>query len=129
MKAMELQVQSFPSLPAVDRLVAVSGSVSPTTERQIKYSLQHGYMGVAVDPLDLLGGNKADVLRQTIETAVDGTKQGKSVLVYTALGPATDQGSKLASINNARQLIGEAGHDSQAGFGANRTEARDHRRR
>jgi 3-oxoisoapionate kinase len=108
MKAMELQVQSFPALPAVDRLMAVSGSVSPTTERQIKYSLQHGYMGVAIDPLELLGWNKEQVLRHTIETAVEGTRQGRSVLVYTALGPSTDQGLKLAAINNARQLIGEA---------------------
>lgn len=108
MKAMDLQKQSFPVLPASDRLMAVSGSVSPTTERQIKYSLQHGYTGLAIDPIELLGENKTEVLRQAIETSVEATKQGRSVLVYTALGPSTDKGSKFSSFRNARQNIGEA---------------------
>jgi 3-oxoisoapionate kinase len=107
-KAMDLQKQSFPELPAVDRLVAVSGSVSPTTERQIKYSLQHGFTGLAIDPLELLGENKSQVLQHAIEASVDVTKQGGSVLVYTALGPSTDKSANLHSIQNARQHIGEA---------------------
>jgi 3-oxoisoapionate kinase len=108
MKAMDLQKQSFPALPSVDRLVAVSGSVSPTTERQIKYSLQHGFRGLAIDPLELLGENKSDVLRNAIEASVDATKQGCSVLVYTALGPSSDKSAKLSAIQSARQNIGEA---------------------
>ena len=108
MKAMELQVQSFPALPGVDRLMAVSGSVSPTTERQIRYSLQNGYTGLAVDPLDILGENRRQILQAAIETSVEATRQGRSVLVYTALGPSTDKGEKLSSITNARQQIGEA---------------------
>jgi 3-oxoisoapionate kinase len=82
--------------------------VSPTTERQIKYSLQHGFTGLAIDPLELLGENKSQVLQHAIEASVDVTKQGGSVLVYTALGPSTDKSANLHSIQNARQHIGEA---------------------
>jgi uncharacterized protein YgbK (DUF1537 family) len=108
MKAMELQKQNFPSLPAVARLMAVSGSVSPTTERQIRYSLKNGFTGLAVDPLQLLGENKSGVLQKLIEDAVNLTQQGQSVLVHTAMGPSTDVGEKLSTIKNARQYIGEA---------------------
>jgi 3-oxoisoapionate kinase len=108
MKAMDLQTQSFPALPAVERLMAVSGSVSPTTERQIKYSLQNGFAGLAIDPLELLGESKAQVLRDAVETSIANAKQGRSVVVYTALGPSTDKGQTLLSIKNARQQIGEA---------------------
>jgi 3-oxoisoapionate kinase len=108
MKAMDLQVQSFPSLPKVDRLMAVSGSVSPTTERQIRYSLQHGFEGLAVDPLEVLGEGHAHVVQKAVRSSVDLLKQGRSVLVHTALGPASDQSEKLSAIKNARQRIGES---------------------
>ncbi len=108
MKAMDGQTQSFPALSAVERLMAVSGSVSPTTARQIKYSLKNGFAGLAIDPLELLGENKIQILQDAIDTAVAATKQGQSVLIHTALGTATDKGSKLSAIPDARQLIGEA---------------------
>jgi 3-oxoisoapionate kinase len=108
MKAMDMQKQSFPALPAVERLMVVSGSVSPTTERQIRYSLNNGYAGVAVDPLALFGERKTQVLQAAIQTSIDHLKRGQSVLVYSALGPATDQSKKLTEIKNARQHIGEA---------------------
>lgn len=108
MKAMDFQQISYPTLPAVDRLIAVSGSVSPTTERQIRYSLNNGFKGFAVDPLRLLGESRMQVLRNLIEEAVTSHQLGHSVLIHTALGPASDVGEKLNGIKNARQSLGEA---------------------
>ena len=44
----------LPAPGAVDRLAVVSGSVSPTTERQIGHALANGFDGIAVDPLELV---------------------------------------------------------------------------
>jgi 3-oxoisoapionate kinase len=107
-KALALASIAFPPLPGVDRLMAVSGSVSPTTERQIKFSLANGFAGLAVEPLELLGENKHAVLSRTVANAVKMLRAGQSVLVYTALGPTSDVGHKLSVIPNARQLLGEA---------------------
>ena len=43
----------FAALPAVEQTVIVSGSVSPTTERQIKFALQNGFQAVPVDAVAL----------------------------------------------------------------------------
>ena len=42
---------------AVAQMLVISGSCSPTTERQIKHALNNGYEGVAVDPTELLSDN------------------------------------------------------------------------
>jgi 3-oxoisoapionate kinase len=47
---------SFPALPKVDRIIAVSGSCSPTTARQIRHALAHGFVGLHADPLELAQG-------------------------------------------------------------------------
>jgi 3-oxoisoapionate kinase len=107
-KALGLSRQSFPPLSSVDRLIAVSGSVSPTTERQIRFALQNGFAGLAVDPLTLLGENRAQVLQSLVEHAVAQINAGQSVLVHTALGPPSDVGQKLATFDDGRRLIGEA---------------------
>ena len=75
---------TYDAVPAVDRMVVVSGSVSPTTERQIRYALQHGFTGVELDPLapDIKGTQlQADAILQN----------GGSPLIYTALGPASEK--------------------------------------
>ena len=46
----------FEPLAPVTQTIVVSGSVSPTTERQIRYALQHGFKPVAVDAVELASG-------------------------------------------------------------------------
>jgi 3-oxoisoapionate kinase len=87
---------NYDAVPAVDRMVVVSGSVSPTTERQIRYALQHGFTGVELDPL---APDIASTLLQTDAIL----QNGGSPLIYTALGPASDK-----NLTGDRSSIGRA---------------------
>jgi 3-oxoisoapionate kinase len=97
----------FPPLAAVAQTIVISGSVSPTTERQIKHALQRGFKSVPADAIELAKGNM-DACRKTIETALAVLATGASPLVHTALGPSTDDGAVLNSIPDARRNIGQS---------------------
>jgi 3-oxoisoapionate kinase len=99
---------SFPSLGRVDRMMAISGSVSPTTERQIRHSLAHGFEGLAIDLLRLAGEGRAGAIAETVDRALALLREGRSVLAYTALGNASNAGARLAGIPEARRRIGES---------------------
>jgi 3-oxoisoapionate kinase len=95
---------SFSPVPAVERMLVVSGSVSPTTERQIATALQNGFTGIAADPLQLMSNAPAEIVR--IGTLADTIlKEGGSPLVYTAMGPSSDKGALLTG---DRSAIGRA---------------------
>ncbi len=85
----------FQPLSAVDRIIAVSGSCSPTTARQIRHALANGFTGLHADPLRL--SDEVEVQRLASES-IRLLKDGKSVLVYTALDPESDRGPALDKI-------------------------------
>ena len=91
-----------------DRVIAISGSVSPTTERQIRYALNHGFTGIPVDPLSMATGDTMQTVAGLVEQSVDAIRSGSSVLVYTALGHTTDISQALAVIPDARSKLGQA---------------------
>jgi uncharacterized protein YgbK (DUF1537 family) len=95
----------FPEPGAVDRLAVVSGSCSPVTEAQIRHALAHGFDGVALDPRDLIAGDEA-LLAGMIEHGLAPLRHGRSVILYTALGPASDLGADVAGHDDARHAIG-----------------------
>jgi 3-oxoisoapionate kinase len=64
--------QLAPASP-VDRLIVLSGSGSPVTERQIRYALANGFVGIRIDP-------------DALETALHHLQSGRSVILYSALG-------------------------------------------
>ena len=72
-----------PTASEVDRLVVISGSCSPETEAAIRQALASGYAGVRVDPREAAQGRTQGALSQALEAAA----VGRSVVVYTALGP------------------------------------------
>jgi 3-oxoisoapionate kinase len=72
----------FPDLGPVDRLVVVSGSCSPATARQIRWALANGFVGVRTDPAEVRGSRQA-----ITETAANALADGRSVVLYSALGP------------------------------------------
>ncbi|MCW6508848.1 four-carbon acid sugar kinase family protein [Lichenifustis flavocetrariae] len=94
---------SFPAVAPVERLAVVSGSCSPTTEAQIRTALSDGFEGLALDPRDLIGPNREETVARAVADGTARLRQGKSVLAYTALGPATDLG---AAMEGARHLVG-----------------------
>lgn len=113
----------FPALPRVERLIAVSGSCSPTTARQIRHALANGFTGLHADPLDLARHPAAAVARLATE-ARRLMGEGRSVLVYTALDPETDRGGPLDQIAGGRHRVGQGlGRIARAcieGFGLTR---------
>lgn len=100
----------FAPLPPVPQAVVVSGSVSPTTERQIRYALQNGFESVPA-PAMQLARRDAAALRTAVDAALNILSRGKSPLVHTALGTASDEGAALNAIPGGRTAIGEGlGH-------------------
>jgi uncharacterized protein YgbK (DUF1537 family) len=98
----------FEPLEAVDRLAVVSGSVSPTTENQIRYAANHGFESIAVDPVQLSGENGEVTAEAAFRAGLAALEQGRSVILYTALGPGADRGSEIDSSSGARHRLGRA---------------------
>lgn len=96
----------FPDAGPVDRIAVVSGSVSPTTERQIRHALANGFAGVTLDPLALTGAESDAAIATAIDAGLRVLEGGESVLLYTALGPSADRGAALDGA--ARQRLGQA---------------------
>ena len=97
----------FAPVQPVERVVAVSGSCSPTTERQINHALARGFDGIAADPIEL-ATNRAAETERILAAASKTLAAGRSPLIYTALGPSTDRGPALDAIPGARQANGAA---------------------
>lgn len=92
----------------VERLAVVSGSVSPTTERQIRRATTEGFDGIAVDPLELVGEDAERVLEVAANAGIASLKAGRSVILHTALGPSADRGGDIDRIPGARHRLGQA---------------------
>lgn len=97
---------SFDAAGPVDQIAVVSGSVSPTTERQIRHALANGFDGVTLDPFSLAGGERDSVVNEAVGAGMTILGEGRSVLLYTALGPTADRGGALDGA--ARQRLGRA---------------------
>ncbi len=91
----------------VDRLAVVSGSVSPTTERQIAHATENGFDGIAIDPLRLVGERRDEAIADATAAGLEALAAGRSVILFTALGPGADRGAELDRQANARHRIGE----------------------
>ncbi len=98
----------FPDVGPVDRLAVVSGSVSPTTERQIRQATEDGFADIALDPLALVSEDGESAIDAAVENGVERLKEGRSVILHTALGPAADVGGDIDRISGARHALGRA---------------------
>jgi uncharacterized protein YgbK (DUF1537 family) len=86
-------IPSAPPAPKptpVDQVLVISGSCSPATAAQIQWALDNGFSGIPLDPEKLTNPSHAAT---TAATAISQTlaqlAQGRSVILYTALGPLT----------------------------------------
>jgi uncharacterized protein YgbK (DUF1537 family) len=98
----------FADAGPVDRIAVVSGSVSPTTERQIQHALAHGFAGVPIDPVALAAPDNGATVAAAIEAGLDILGRGGSVVLFTALGPDADRGGELDADGGARHRLGRA---------------------
>ncbi len=95
-QSLSVQPAVFAPVPPVRQMLVISGSVSPTTERQIRHALAHGFTAVELDP-QILDVENAITEGNTI------LQNGGSPLFYTALGPASDK-----HLTGDRSAIGQA---------------------
>lgn len=75
------------TIAPVERIFAVSGSCSPVTASQIRHALANGFIGIEVDPAELIRDTGAAHAR--VRRSLDALAEGRDVLIYTALGPET----------------------------------------
>ncbi len=82
--------KTAPVSPAgpVDRLLVISGSAADRTAEQIKYALGHGFEGIRLYT-DLLIDNEIaqDERNRVIRLALKFLGEGKSIILFSALGP------------------------------------------
>ncbi|WP_119391995.1 four-carbon acid sugar kinase family protein [Taklimakanibacter lacteus] len=97
----------FAPLDPVERCLAVSGSVSPTTERQIRLACANGFTGITADPLKL-ARQEVEESAQLTNRASHALAGGESVLIHTAMGSASDKGHELDRIPDGRRRLGRA---------------------
>jgi 3-oxoisoapionate kinase len=77
----------FPPVRPVDRLIVVSGSCSPSTEKQIRWAISQGFEGIPADAAALVASESQERIRTNLlARALAALKAGKSIVVYTALG-------------------------------------------
>lgn len=97
---------AFPLPGRAHRIAVVSGSVSPTTERQIRHATENGFAGINLDPIELLGENGNAALERAVASGIECLQQGSSVILNTALGPSADRGSDIDRIAGSRHRLG-----------------------
>lgn len=77
-----------PRLPAVGPIAVVSGSCSPTTERQIRAATVAGFEAIPLDFNAIADGQGVETaMGAAQDKAAAALRAGQSPLLYTALGP------------------------------------------
>ena len=81
--------QAASPAPAVDRMLVMSGSCSPVTERQIAHALRNGYEGIALDvgTFGTSAGARSAATREVVSRATRALQHTGKVVVYSSLGP------------------------------------------
>jgi uncharacterized protein YgbK (DUF1537 family) len=70
----------------LDRLVVVSGSCSLNTEKQIRWSLAHGFVGIRIEARSLVAAEVQERTRdRLLNQALRELWEGHSIVLYTAL--------------------------------------------
>jgi len=99
-----------------DRLLVVSGSCSPVTERQIARALEAGYAGIRVPAAELAHPDRREAaVRRLRAEAAAALDAGRSVLLYSALGPGDPA---IADARAGLAALGLRAEDSSRVLGA-----------
>ncbi len=103
----QLRTLAFEPLQPCAQTIVVSGSVSPTTERQIRQAQLQGFEALPVSAMALASDDDGQLQQRCVDSALMVLGTGRSPLIHTALGSASDAGHELNTIPDARQKIGE----------------------
>lgn len=93
---------------AVDRIAVVSGSCSEVTARQIRHAEENGFAAIALDARRLaspvFGPETFDA---ALADGIAALKRGRSVVIYTALGPGSNLVDATEADEAFRHRIGQ----------------------
>ncbi|MFC4600966.1 four-carbon acid sugar kinase family protein [Cohnella hongkongensis] len=104
------------SVGSVDRLLVVSGSCSPVTEKQIAEALEAGFAGIRAPVHELIRPELAgEARRRLLDEARSYLLAGRSVVLYSAFGPADPS---IAALRLALEDLGLRAEDSSRVLGA-----------
>ena len=93
--------ESVESVPARNQVFAVSGSASMVTQQQIEEALADGFHGIKIKPEQIVQTDS--VPREMLDQVIQLIKDGKSVILYTAMGPEDE------AISATRELFNQLG--------------------
>ncbi|MEP3046139.1 MAG: four-carbon acid sugar kinase family protein [Roseibium sp.] len=101
-----------------ERMVSVSGSVSPTTADQIAWSTANGFEGIEFDAVQVCGDEASleNEIGRVVEKSLQAFSNGQDPLIYTASGPEDPSVARFLEavetsdieMSTANQTIGEA---------------------
>lgn len=97
----ELKAEEQPVVHAADQLLVISGSASLVSQQQIENALQQGFHGIKIPPTSF--GNENSAPHDFLEEAVELLRRGRSVVLYTALGPGDE------AIQQTREILSRMG--------------------
>lgn len=100
----------------VERIVVVSGSCSPVTERQIAWATGHGFAEIPLQTERLVDSAEAGAERErAVRRALDALASGRSPLLHTSRGPQDPRIAatrrRMEAKNDGRgsaEILGEA---------------------
>ena len=107
------RVETTESAGAVERMVVVSGSVSPVTALQIEWAVANGFEAILLDAARVIGGDQA-AEHAAFEAAFAALSAGRDPLVLTARGP---DDPAIAAMRTATQRLGVAEDAANARIG------------
>lgn len=103
----------FPSPGKAKRMLVMSGSCSPITNRQIEYAIQQGFEGIGINVTNLIHeAQRAEEIERVVSRALSAFDRETMPMIYSARGP------KDPSIHALRAKLPEGVHSSQLLGGA-----------
>lgn len=98
----------FDPVEPVDRVIVVSGSVSPMTASQISAAVDAGFTGIRIDTADLIDPATAtDETRRLRRETLEALRADESVVLYTAHGPHDDA---IDAVKERAQTLDDSEH-------------------
>ena len=109
------QTEGFERFDAVDRVLAISGSASLASARQIEHAVEAGFVEHAIDTRALLDeGAPSHAVDALAGRAIESLGRGHSVILHTAKGPHDARIEAAVSALQARGLERDAARRQSA---------------
>jgi len=89
-------------------IAVVSGSMSPTTERQIRFSADRGFAPISVSATQLISPASSAEIARAVEEASAALIEGKSPILFTAMGGETAQIDTAGQGHRIGRSLGQA---------------------